>query len=113
MEIRHLKLIKAIAEEGTITKAIDKLHLTQSALSHQLREAEDQLGTKIFNRQARKMILTKAGEKLYETAVEVLEKLGKTESQIKKMVFGESGEIKLTATSDGLAPATATLQSQP
>jgi len=97
VEIRHLKLIKAIAEEGTITKAIDKLHLTQSALSHQLREAEDQLGTKIFNRQAKKMILTKAGEKLYETAVEVLEKLGKTESQIKKMIFGESGEIKLSA----------------
>jgi LysR family transcriptional regulator for metE and metH len=97
VEIRHLKLIKAIAEEGTITKAIDKLHLTQSALSHQLREAEDQLGTKIFNRQAKKMVLTKAGEKLYETAVEVLEKLSKAEVQIKKMVFGESGEIKLSA----------------
>ncbi|HEY5825885.1 MAG TPA: LysR family transcriptional regulator [Cyclobacteriaceae bacterium] len=97
MEIRHLKLIKAIAEEGTITKAIDKLHLTQSALSHQLREAEDQLGTKIFDRQAKKMVLTKAGEKLYETAIEVLEKLSKTEVQIKKMVFGESGEIKLSA----------------
>lgn len=97
MEIRHLKLIKAIAEEGTITKAIDKLHLTQSALSHQLREAEDQLGTKIFERQAKKMVLTKAGEKLYETAIEVLEKLSKTEVQIKKMVFGESGEIKLSA----------------
>jgi len=39
MEIRHLKLIKAIVEEGSITKAIDKLHLTQSALSHQLKEA--------------------------------------------------------------------------
>ena len=97
MEIRHLKLIKAIAEEGTITKAIDTLHLTQSALSHQLREAEDQLGTKIFNRQAKKMTLTKAGEKLYETAVEVLEKLTKAEVQIKKMVFGESGEIRLSA----------------
>jgi len=39
MEIRHLRLIKAIAEEGNITKAMEKLHLTQSALSHQLREA--------------------------------------------------------------------------
>lgn len=45
MEIGHLMLIKAIVEEGSITKAIDTLHLTQSALSHQLKEAEYQLGT--------------------------------------------------------------------
>lgn len=97
MEIRHLKLIKAIAEEGTITKAIDKLHLTQSALSHQLREAEYRLGTKIFDRQNKKMVLTKAGAKLYETANEILSKLDEAEVQIRKMVFGESGEIRLSA----------------
>jgi LysR family transcriptional regulator, regulator for metE and metH len=97
MEIRHLKLIKAIAEEGSITKAIDKLHLTQSALSHQLREAEYHLGTSIFHRTKKKMTLTKAGEKIYATANEVLEKLASTESQIKQLVYGESGEIKLSA----------------
>lgn len=96
MEIRHLRLIKAIAEEGTITKAIDKLYLTQSALSYQLKEAEHQLGTKIFLRINKKMVLTKAGEKLHETAKEVLEKLKDTEHQIKKLVFGESGEIRLS-----------------
>ena len=84
MEIRHLKLIKAIVEEGSITKAIDKLHLTQSALSHQLKEAEYQLGTQIFSRQNKKLILTKAGEKLYKTAKEVLEKLSGTEQEIKQ-----------------------------
>ncbi|RAW00856.1 LysR family transcriptional regulator [Pseudochryseolinea flava] len=97
MEIRHLKLIKAIAEEGSITKAIDKLHLTQSALSHQLREAEYQLGTPIFTRTKKKMTLTKAGEKIYATASEVLEKLESAETQIKKMIYGETGEIKLSA----------------
>ncbi len=96
MEIRHLKLVKAIVEEGSITKAIDKLHLTQSALSHQLKEAEYQLGTKIFLRVNKKMILTKAGEKLYETANEILEKLYDTEQQIKKLVYGETGEIRLS-----------------
>jgi LysR family transcriptional regulator, regulator for metE and metH len=96
MEIRHLKLIKAIAEEGSITKAIDKLHLTQSALSHQLREAEQHLGTKIFLRANKKMVLTKPGEQLYHTAKEVLDKLHSTESEIKKLVFGESGEIRLS-----------------
>jgi LysR family transcriptional regulator for metE and metH len=96
MEIRHLKLIKAIVEEGSITKAINKLHLTQSALSHQLKEAEYQLGTKIFLRQNKKLILTKAGEKLYQTANEVLVKLTDTEKEIKALVFGEVGEIRIS-----------------
>lgn len=96
MEIRHLRLIKAIVEEGSITKAIAKLHLTQSALSHQLKEAEFQLGTKIFLRANKKLTLTQAGEKLYEIANEILDKLSETELQIKQMVFGEFGEIRIS-----------------
>lgn len=96
MEIRHLRLIKAIVEEGSITKAIDTLHLTQSALSHQLKEAEYQIGTKIFLRVNKKLILTKAGEKLYATANEILAKLSETEKEIKQMVFGEVGEIRIS-----------------
>src|SRR5258708_18461001 len=96
MEYRHLKLIKAIAEEGSITKAIDKLHLTQSALSYQLKEAEFQLGTKIFYRSNKKMVLTQAGEKLYQLAKEMIEKMELTEKQIKKLIFGETGEIRLS-----------------
>lgn len=96
MEIRHLRLIKSIVEEGSITKAIAKLHLTQSALSHQLKEAEYQLGTKIFLRINKKLVLTKAGEKLYTTANEILQKLSATEAEIKKMVFGESGEVRIS-----------------
>jgi LysR family transcriptional regulator for metE and metH len=96
MEIRHLRLIKAIVEEGSITKAIDKLYLTQSALSHQLKEAEYQLGTKIFLRANKKLSLTKAGEKLYQTANEILEKLSYTEREIKQLIFGEVGEIRIS-----------------
>ncbi len=96
MEIRHLRLIKAIVEEGSITKAIDKLHLTQSALSHQLKEAEYQLGTKIFLRANKKLTLTKAGEKLYQTANEILDKLSDTEKEIKQLIFGEIGEIRIS-----------------
>lgn len=96
MEIRHLKLIKAIVEEGSITKAIGTLHLTQSALSHQLKEAEYQLGTQLFIRQNKKLILTKAGEKLYATANLVLEKLYETENEIKQLIFGEFGNIRIS-----------------
>lgn len=96
MEIRQLKLIKAIVEEGSITRAIDKLHLTQPALSHQLKEAEYHLGTKIFHRINKKMVLTKAGEKVYEMANDILSRMSDTELQIKKLIYGESGEIRLS-----------------
>lgn len=96
MEIRHLRLIKAIVEEGSITKAIGKLHLTQSALSYQLKEAESLVGTKLFLRNNKKWSLTKAGEKVYGIANEILEKLAETELQIKQMVYGEFGEIRIS-----------------
>jgi LysR family transcriptional regulator, regulator for metE and metH len=96
MEIRHLRLIKAIVEEGSITKAIDKLHLTQSALSHQLKEAEYQLGTKVFDRANKRLVLTKAGEKIYHTAIDILKKLSETEKEIKQLVYGEYGEIRIS-----------------
>ncbi|QES89876.1 LysR family transcriptional regulator [Rhizosphaericola mali] len=96
MEIRHLRLIKAIVEGGSITKAIDTLHLTQSALSHQLKEAEYQLGTAIFMRANKKLVLTKAGEKLYAASNEILYKLANTEKEIKQLIFGETGEIRIS-----------------
>ena len=96
MEIRHLKLVKAIVEEGSITKAISKLHLTQSALSYQLKEVETQIGTKIFLRVSKKMILTKAGEEIYGVAKEILSKLSLSEEKIKQLVFGETGEIRIS-----------------
>lgn len=70
--------------------------MTQSALSHQLKEAEYQLGTKIFLRVNKKMILSQAGEKLYVAANEILDKLSNTEKEIKQMIFGEVGDIRIS-----------------
>jgi DNA-binding transcriptional LysR family regulator len=68
LEIRHLKLIAAIADTGSMTRAGNRLHLTQSALSHQLRDAEETLGTRLFARQKGTMALTAAGERLLRSA---------------------------------------------
>lgn len=95
MEIRHLKLIKAIVEEGGITKASNKLYLTQSALSHQLKEAEQKLGTDIFIRSNKKLFLTEAGQKLYETANEILNKLDSTQNEINTLIHGDIGKINI------------------
>lgn len=96
MEIRYLRLVKAIVEEGSITRAIDKLHLSQSALSYQLKEAEIQLGTPIFYRRKKKLILTPVGKRIYATANKVLKEIDITETEIKKLVSGENGVLRIS-----------------
>ena len=96
MEIRHLRLVKAIVEEGSIAKAIDKLHLTQSALSHQLREAESQLGTAIFHRVNKKLVLTAVGEKVLQRAYTILGELAAMNQEVKELIGGETGRIRLS-----------------
>ena len=82
LEIRHLKLIAAIAETGSVTRAGNRLHLTQSALSHQLRDAEEQLGTRLFERQKGTMTVTAAGERLLVSARTILTELERAEKEI-------------------------------
>ena len=63
LDIRHLKLLVAITEERSVTRAGERLHLTQSALSHQLRDLEERLGTQLFLRLNKRMLPTPAGER--------------------------------------------------
>ncbi|MDD5330439.1 MAG: LysR family transcriptional regulator [Sulfuricella sp.] len=72
IELRHLKTIAALAETGSVTRAAGRLHLTQSALSHQLAMLEDYLETPLFERRQRPLKLTAAGEKLLELARRML-----------------------------------------
>jgi LysR family transcriptional regulator for metE and metH len=83
LEVRHLKLMTAIADQGSVTSAANHLNLTQSALSHQLRDIEDKLGAALFQRVSRRMLLTPAGERLLESARSVLEELRRAEEEIK------------------------------
>lgn len=96
MEIRHLKLIREVAETQSLTKAKDALFLSQSALSHQLKEIEGQLGTPLFHRVNKKLIITGAGKMVLESAERVLQDLERTELSIKKYISGDSGTIRLS-----------------
>ena len=91
LEIRHLRLVEAIANEGGMTKAAVRLNLTQSALSHQLRDIEERLGTPLFLRLKKKMLLTEAGEKLLTSSRLVLPELQHTEDCIRRMASGQEG----------------------
>ena len=60
LEVKHLRLVQAVHEERSITRAGNRLHLTQSAISHQLKEIEDRLGATLFQRLRHDMVLTPA-----------------------------------------------------
>jgi LysR family transcriptional regulator, regulator for metE and metH len=96
LEIRHLRLVAAVADVGSLTRAGDRLHLTQSALSHQLRDIESRLGAALFLRVGKRLVLTPAGERLLAAARDVLERLDRTEDEIRQMGKDRAGMLRIT-----------------
>ena len=96
LEIRHLRLVAAVADEGSLTRAGEQLHLTQSALSHQLLDIEQRLGTLLFHRVNKRMVLTQAGERVLATARRVLTEMGQTEEDVRSFAADRRGAIRLT-----------------
>lgn len=95
LEIKHLRMICALAECGNMTRAAEKLCITQSALSQQLKDIETKLGTDLFFRTRRKMIITEEGRQLQDTAAEVIEALDAAERAIARKVKGEKGVLRV------------------
>ena len=96
LEIRHFRLVAAIAQTGSVTRAGETLHLTQSALSHQLRDIESRLGTRLLHRVGRRMVPTDAGRLLVETAATVLATVGAAEDRIRKTSQGAEGILRIS-----------------
>lgn len=96
MEIKYFRLIKTIAEEGSIANSTQKLFLTQSALSHQLKDLEAQLGFKIFHRTRNKWTLTEEGIELYTLGNSILKSIDKSFKNIQHIRSGSAGSIKVS-----------------
>ncbi len=94
IERRHLDLVCAVADEGSLTRAADKLHVTQSALSHRLREAERILRRPLFLRSRRSMDLTPAGRRLLEAARRITAELSAIERDFRVPSDGE-GRLRI------------------
>ncbi len=82
LESRHLQTVAAIADCGSLTSAARRLHLTLSAVSHQLRELESLFGTTLFERKARPIRPTAAGERLLACARATLPLLAQAEQEV-------------------------------
>jgi len=82
MDIRHLKMIQEVARQGNLTKAAEHLYLSQSALSHQLKDIEDYFKTQIFIRQKKQMLLTDAGKIILEASEKILAELDVIKNKI-------------------------------
>ncbi|TJZ68625.1 LysR family transcriptional regulator [Chitiniphilus eburneus] len=95
LELRHLKTLLAIREAGSLTRAAERLFLTQSALSHQIRLLEDHYGLPLFARKQAPLKFTPAGEKLVALAAETLPRVAAAERDIAKLREGEAGQLRI------------------
>jgi LysR family transcriptional regulator for metE and metH len=97
LEIRHFRLVTELAETGSATRAAERLHVTQSAVSHQLREIEGRLGTPLFLRLGKRMRPTPAGERLLASAGALLAEVRRVEQDVRRVGQDGSGIIRVCA----------------
>lgn len=95
LERSHLTIVDAVNTHGSLTEAANKLHLTQSALSHTIRKLEAKLGTDIWYREGRSLRLTQAGEYLLSIAQRLLPQVEHAEKKLFQMAQGERGTLKI------------------
>ncbi|MDX2369031.1 MAG: LysR family transcriptional regulator [Colwellia sp.] len=95
LERIHLEILTAIKEHGTLTKAADSLHLSQSALSHSIKKLEGQIATPIWKKDGRNLRLTVAGERIQTLANRVLPQFLHTELLLNQIAKSEMGSLRI------------------
>lgn len=95
LELRHLRTIRAIHEQGGLARAAEMLNITQSALSHQVKALEEQAGVDLFVRRAKPMRLSPAGMRLLRLAEQVLPMVAATEAEFKGVEAGRIGRLHI------------------
>lgn len=95
MELRHLHYFKTLAEELHFRKASEKLHITQPALSRQIKELESELGVTLFDRNRRRVILSPSGKHLYIKTISLFKQLEETKRELKRIENMEVGSIRI------------------
>ncbi|UWQ19490.1 LysR family transcriptional regulator [Jannaschia sp. M317] len=95
IEFRHLRTIRAIQECGGLARAADRLNITQSALSHQVKNLEEQIGVELFVRRSKPMTLSPAGQRLLRLADQVLPQIEAVEQEFAGLKSGKTGRLHI------------------
>ena len=99
MEIRQLRAFVAIAETGTFTAGALRVHVTQAAISMQIRQLESEIGARVFVRAPRHVILTEAGEQLLRRARHILREHDAAVDEIAELAGAERGRLRIGSAS--------------
>jgi len=95
IELRHLRTIRAIHQAGGLARAAEVLHMTQSALSHQVKGLEDQAGMELFTRRSKPMRLSAAGVRMLRAADRILPEIDAMEEEFRSLRSGRTGRLHI------------------
>jgi LysR family cyn operon transcriptional activator len=98
MELRHLRYFVALAEQLSFTVAAEKVHVTQSTLSHQIRQLEDELGCRLFDRENKRVSMTQTGEAFLERVQNALREVDEGISTVRLAADEMSGVVRIGTT---------------
>jgi DNA-binding transcriptional LysR family regulator len=99
LELRHLRYFAAVAEEGHITRAAERLGIQQPPLSKQIHMLEDEIGARLFRRTPRGVVLTDVGAAFFDDAQKILADTERAVARARRTARGEAGRILVGLTS--------------
>lgn len=98
MELRHLRYFSALAGSLNFTRAAERLHVTQSTLSHQIKQLEDELGRLLFDRVGKRVVLTEAGEAFLHHTTRALQEIDRGLGALRDDPEAAAGELRIGST---------------
>ena len=95
LELRHLRTLVALRDAGSLVEAAERVHLTQSALSHQIKDLEERLGSPLFLRKSKPVEFTRAGTRLLTLAEQILPLVRMAERDLARLAGNEQGRLHM------------------